>query len=558
MKRIISSLFILCAIYAQAQTFDWLTTLSATETSKAQTNIQYAAYYADSSALVFGNYGSLATTDAGVLGEKQYKGAEYGTASGYNKNFILAKIDKSGKVLWAVHSEDGDVSDSQSAVTATSDGGAVLALKFRHSDHNRQDGVSSPLYKIIDASDKSFSRDMEYTGAWINQPVIVRVDKDGKVTAVKDMWVSSEKAAKSENPTTDAFTFSAAIEDEAGNIFIAGSQSLNMALGTDTLFARPQPDWDGTTTNGRYNGFVLKLDAELNYKAHISSVGTVLYDKPSCVAIRDNKIYFTGLAKAEEEVKAELQLGEKKAEVKELCVVNACLTTDLAAEWLSATPIVRYNNKQGNNLYQTLLSKDGSTLYVTGGMQGAVVLGEDTIHSGGEQLSTMNDGYIYAFSTTDGSLSNAAVTGETKLNLSHGMVELGDSLYVYNYFFGDIRQAVYAKDLTRGSVTSLATGGGSSTLVYTASLNGQVLLALRSKGGQDFKVFDTTQNIPGLWFNTLVAFHLEEPEPTKPDQGMEKVQSDKVPSDKVQKIMQEGRIIIIRNNKSYSITGEEL
>ena len=116
MKQFFTLILCLCALCAHAQTFDWITTLSATETSKAQTNIQYVAYYSDSSALVFGNYGSLYATDFGVLGDEQYPGADYGTASGYNKNFILAKLDKSGSVLWAVHSEDGDVNDSQSAV----------------------------------------------------------------------------------------------------------------------------------------------------------------------------------------------------------------------------------------------------------------------------------------------------------------------------------------------------------------------------------------------------------------------------------------------------------
>ena len=549
MKRVflLGSIF-LFVFAVKAQTKDWMITLSATETSKAQTNIQYVGYYTDSTALVFGNYGSLLASDQGVLDDKQYNGADYGTASGYNKNMLLAKLDKTGKVLWAVHSEDGDANDSQSAVTLTSDGGAVLALKFRHSDHNKQDGVVSPIYKIVDAEGEVFSRELAYPGAWVNQPVLVRVDQNGKVTAVRDMWCSWEQAAKGTGLTVDAFTFSAAVEDQDGHIFVAGSQSLNIALGTDTLFARPQPEWDGTTTNGMYNGFVLKLDAELNYLDHVAFEGTVQNDKPSCAAIRDNKIYFTGLAKAEET--AELRLGDKHAEVKELSIVNACLTTDLEAEWLSATPIVRYNNKQGNLLYQTMLSYDGSKLYASGGMQGAVVHGDDTIHSGGEQLSTMNDGYTFVFNTADGTLAQAAVIGNTTLNLNHGIVETKDTLYVYNYLFGDIRQIAYDCDLKMGSIRSLATKGGSSTLVYTASLNGQVLLALRSKGGTDFNVFDETVNIPGLWFNTLVAFHLDAELPS----AVEDVEV----GEGVMKTMRDGQVVIIRNRQMYSITGQKL
>lgn len=551
MKHVFTTLLIVSALCAHAQTFDWLTTLSATETSKAQTNIQYTAYYADSSALVFGNYGSLYATDKGVLGDQEYAGADYGTASGYNKNFLLAKLDKNCKVLWAVHSEDGDVNDSQSAVTPTADGGAVLALKFRHSDHNKQDGVPSSLYKIVDAAGTAYSREMVYPGAWVHQPVLVRVNKDGKVTAVRDMWCSWEQAPQGDGLTTDAFTFAAAAEDRAGNIYIGGSQSLNMALGTDTLYARVAADWDGSTTNARYNGFILKLDADLNYIAHVAGKGAVQTDKPSSVAIRGNRLYFSGLAKAEES--ATLSLGDKNAEITELCLVNACLTTDLQTEWLTATPIVRYNNKQGNLLYQTLLSRDGQTLYITGGLQGAVELNGQTVHSGGEQNSTMNDGYLFAYNTADGQLTNAKVIGSTTLNLNHGAVETNDSLYVYNYFFGDIRQVAYDRDLNLGAVQSLATGGGASTVVFASGLRGQVLLSLRSKGGADFTVFDQVVNIPGLWFNTLVAFHLNENDPDP--SGMETLPASETG---IRKEMRDGQIVIIKDNKTYSIIGQTL
>lgn len=549
MKRIFTLLIITCALYAHAQTFDWLTTLSATETSKAQTNIQYAAYYADSSLLVFGNYGSLQATDAGVLGDKEYLGAEYGTASGYNKNFILAKLGKNGEVLWAVHSEDGDVNDSQSAVTLTADGGAVMALKFRHSDRNKQNGVVSLLYKIVDAAGESFSREMEYPGEWVNQPVLVRVDKDGNVTAVKDLWVSTEQAAKGDGLTTDAFTFAAAVEDKNGNIYIAGSQSLDMKIDDVTISARPQPEWTGTTTDSRYNGFVLKLDADLGYVAHITGEGTIQNDKPFCVAYKKGKLYISGLAKAEEGT-ASLSLGGKSADVQELCVVNACLNTDLTVNWLTATPVVRYNNKQGNLLYQSLLSHDGNTLYLTGGLQGAIELNGQTIHSGGEENSTMNDGYVLAYNTSDGTLDNAAVYGSTTLNLNHGAVDLGDSLYVYNYQFGNIRQVAYDKQLKQGSVRSLATGGGSSTLVYTTARNGQIMLALRSKGGSDFTVFDETVNIPGLWFNTFVAFHIDYNPPS--------AVANVTLTDNCRKQLRDGQIIIIRDGNIYNALGTQV
>jgi hypothetical protein len=230
--------------------------------------------------------------------------------------------------------------------------------------------------------------------------------------------------------------------------------------------------------------------------------------------------------------------------------VNACLNTDLTVNWLSATPVVRYNNKQGIMLYQSLLSHDGNTLYLTGGLQGAIVMNGDTIHSGGEQNSTLNDGYVFAYNTADGSLDNAAIFGSTTLNLNHGAVDLGDSLYVYNYQFGNISQVAYDKQLKLGSICSLATGGGSSMLVYTAAQNGQILLALRSKGGTDFTVFDETVNIPGLWFNTLVAFHVDYNPPSDV--------ADVILPAGCTKTLRDGQILIIRDNHIYNALGAQL
>jgi len=322
-----------------------------------------------------------------------------------------------------------------------------------------------------------------------------------------------------------------------------------MRIDDVTIAARPQPEWDGTTTDARYNGFVLKLDADLGYLAHITGEGTIKNDKPVCMEYRRGKLYFSGSAKADEE-SASLSLGDKSVEVKELSVVNACLSTDLTVNWLSATPIVRYNNKQAIMQKQLLLSHDGNTLYLTGGLQGAVVLNGDTIHSGGEQNSTMNDGYVFAFNTADGSLDNAAVYGSTTLNISQGAVDLGDSLYMYNYQFGDIRQVAYDKQLTLGNIRSLATGGNMSTVVYTAARNGQIMLALRSKGGTDFTVFDETVNIPGTWFNTLVAFHVDYNPPS--------TVADVTLTGNCTKQLRDGQLIIIRAGHIYNALGAQV
>jgi hypothetical protein len=65
-------------------------------------------------------------------------------------------------------------------------------------------------------------------------------------------------------------------------------------------------------------------------------------------------------------------------------------------------------------------------------------------------------------------------------------------------------------------------------------------------------VFGNTVNIAGTWFNTLAAFHLNDEKP----EGVETVQ----PQDAKQgsrKVFRNGQIIIIRDNKEYSILGQE-
>ena len=53
-------------------------------------------------------------------------------ANSDNCNIVLLKLDSDGSKIWSLYSFSGDVSISSSSIAATSDGGAVLALKMRY------------------------------------------------------------------------------------------------------------------------------------------------------------------------------------------------------------------------------------------------------------------------------------------------------------------------------------------------------------------------------------------------------------------------------------------
>lgn len=71
-------------------------------------------------------------------------------ANSDNCNIVLLKLDSDGSKIWSLYSFSGDVSIPSSSTAATSDGGAVLALKMRYASgmtdkpqHSRMPGTNT-------------------------------------------------------------------------------------------------------------------------------------------------------------------------------------------------------------------------------------------------------------------------------------------------------------------------------------------------------------------------------------------------------------------------------
>lgn len=519
MRKIFFLAAALISLHAAAQfQGDWLTDLhSDASGNHSQSNWQSVDYYSDGDALVFGSYGSYAATDKGHLVDTTFLGADYGgggNASSYNSNMLLAKLDTDGQVVWALHSEAGEIELAGSVVTPTSDGGALLAIKFRH-QQKVTSGENAPLYTIVDATNTPTTLQMANPGMKTYQPAIIRVNANGEITKVLNLTASYAKSESMTSNPTSVFKWAGIVEDAEGNVYVSGLQSLDLTIGTTTIAAR-QTSWNGDaqTYSSNCNTFVIKLDSDLGYVKHIVGGGNLTFDSGNSLSYVDGNLYMVGLYQSEA---VNFTLGGQSLTLAEKQYGHyvAKLNTNLQAQYINNIPVIAHNGKQAVLPYHVSFSADNQYMYITTRVMGGVVVGNDTLRAGG----TMNNGAVVRVNLSDGSADKGVIRQQSTINLSVATFEIGDSIYVINYGpMGTTVEMRYDKDFGSESVKTLATGGGMSTVVTAAAHDNQLLVGLRAKGSTNFTVMDSVINVTSSWYAPLFTYSVQQPtEPVVPE-----------------------------------------
>ncbi len=548
------SLLVATAISATDVNLNWYSSL-VSPAGKPQTQIFDIQINGSGDAFVLGHSGSINATDESTFLGETFTGADYGTGTSFNKNLLFTKVNLQGNLIWAVRSTDGDYSNA--AFCATADGGAVLALKFRLTNKNQLTDTVIPYLTLVDATGESHSLKTKFTGSNFNHLVLVNITPNGKITKMTTLYTAS---VAPNGTATDAASISAIAQDEEGNLYFAGKQALDIAIGTDTLRAVHTGQWDGDMQylNNYSNSFIIKTDKDFNHLAHVTATGTVTADQIMNMSYKNGKLMVVGHILTADAAKT-FQLGEKEALINDRSILVAQLDKNLTCSYIAPVQQVAAGDRsKGVQLQQMIWAEDGNSIFVVGGIQNGILFNGTEIYAGGGTApSKMYDGIIMHIDAATGNLLHATFAGNTALNQHTGIVTFGkDTILTINYASGGgVNLYKYTAGLQFVDKTQLAKGGAMNVTASAARYKNTLLMTFRARGSSDVTLADQTIKQSTTWYNTLVAWTLP---------GAPSTPTDNVPAtvpandDKAQKVIIDGKLYIRRGNQLFNALGQQL
>lgn len=537
------------AVLAMADnvTLQWMSPLLPPADGKCQANIHDVRTNAEGNAFVLGNYGSLSAADETTFLGQTFTGADYGVGTGYNTNLVFAKVDSLGNPLWLIRSTEGDFSSG--TFCPTHDGGVVLAVKFRMANKNKQEGVQSPYISLTDASGKVYSLSETYQDVNFMHIVLVRIGANGAITQFVPLWTSHTVAPKNDKPTSDVAGITAIMEDEEGNLYLQGGQAMDIALGSDTIRARKNPNWNGSSFSENGNSFIIKTDAQLGYVAHTTTAGDLPYDYFMLAAYHNGNIVLVGHSKVDGT--GTLQWGTQQTTIRNRCIITAHLDRNLNCTHLHTVQQVRVNNMSGM-FKQLSWSEDSTMLYMSGSLNGGLLWQGNTLVSGNTAAGEKNDGLLLQIDAATAEPRSVELLHSDILNINVSATPFNDTIYVLNYQFGtDISLLAYDSQLRYLGSTVLATGGGSLSASGMARCGNKLWLAMRAHGGTPFNIGNQTINPKSLWYATLSGWQLT----GGISSGIVSPQAD---TDKAKKVVVDGKLYIRRGNQLFNALGQQV
>jgi len=551
------SLLVATAISATEVNLNWYSSL-VSPAGKPQTQIFDIQINGSGDAFVLGHTGSIHATDESTFLGETFTGADYGTSTSYNRNLLFTKVNLQGNLIWAVRSTDGDYSDA--AFCATADGGAVLALKFRLTNKNQLTDTVIPYLTLVDATGESHSLKTKFTGSNFNHLVLVNITPNGKITKMTTLYTAS---VAPNGTATDAASISAIAQDEEGNLYFAGKQALDIAIGTDTLRAVHTGQWDGDMQylNNYSNSFIIKTDKDFNHLAHVTATGTVTADQIMKMSYKNGKLMVVGHILSTEDATGKTFLfGGAEALINDRSILVAQLDKNLTCSYIVPVQQAAAGSSKGVQLQQMTWAEDGNSIFVVGGIQNGILFkGTEIYAGGGTAPGKMYDGIIMHIDAATGNLLHATFAGNTVLNQHTGIVTFGkDTVLTINYAMsgGGVNLYKYTADLQFVDKTQLAKQGNMLNVTASAArYKNTLLMTFRARGGSDVTLADQTIKQSTTWYNTLVAWTLP---------GAPSTPTDNVPAtvpandDKAQKVIIDGKLYIRRGDQLFNALGQQL
>ncbi len=547
-----------------AQNYQWHEIFSNQEKLKSQQSFNEIQFNAEGESFVCGVYGNIDNSNAATwMGDEFVSQANY-TGNSYNKNYLLSKFDANDNLLWTVYGINGcfENSNADADLAPTADGGVVALLKVRFSQGDKElaaasDGTTAyPLAWIVDADGDTTKIDIA-SKKWPYQGIIAKFSSNGRLTAYRYLWVDYSKG-------TEGFTMSAVTTDAEGNIYIAGVQAADMAIGSDTI-RTTKTTWTGGSQDQAYsancNGFIIKLDADLNYTKSLTTSGSNTFEYIRGMKYSNGSLYLYGTTGKTEN--STITLADKSAQVSNsLAFFTAKVSTDLeSADYLTVTNTCKVNNVNIFMYYGMTMAADGNSFYYTGGMLGGLITPSgDTISAGGTKSGCYN-AVVLKFDAATGLYADSYIRKEATTNALGAtyygwkVMEINDSIYIPGWSLGTMWMHKLTKNLDFVAADTVATTGSMSATIFAAdNYEGKILLGLRNRNNSNMTVGGTTINKSDMasWYGVLAAYRVEE---NKTATGLEQTDNNRQTTDR---ILRNGAIYIRRNGNVYTVSGQRV
>ena len=379
-------------LFATDIIYNYSTPLINHGNGNARTDPEKVVTSADGYFLSLFKLGATATTNkATFFGRdlpEDVANAEFYVGNSYNSYRILTKHDEKGEVKWQVSTTEGDINEAY--VAPSSDGGAVLVLNARY--ENSKEYKSNKVVELIDekGNRKSVEVEPEEPYKRIQHYIIAIINANGEVTKTK-IFASNIEINKT--------SIRSVITDNDDNIYIAGYHNVTFTFGETQV----------TPHNGEdnYSAFLVKLDKELNYKAHATSESEATKDVIDELLLENGTLYVVGRVTArvsfsfggKTDANAEAS-PEKKTELW----VAALDANNLSGKYLRINPTPLLEGEKTNEYQPRSLVANNGYLYLSGGAQkGGFVIGEKSI----VQKDKIYHGFVAKIDANDGSLKDA-------------------------------------------------------------------------------------------------------------------------------------------------------
>ncbi len=241
--------------------------------------------------------GTVTDTEEIKFGDEVIGHGTTNTTTSGNNNLVLIKTDGNGNRLWSAYSTIGDIYSGCGWLAATSDGGVVMVVKFRHSNGRSEKPA------IVDGTGKTTELDWtaDANGRFYRM-VMVRFSKDGAIewTRMADVATTPQgKATTYSKLTPDGIDVYTAKMDGNQNLYVGGRFRMPITFqkadgSKVTLNPCNTKGWTGDPQTQNGDLFIAKFDANGNYLKSLVSTDSASYTAIKNVRIVNDKLYFEG------------------------------------------------------------------------------------------------------------------------------------------------------------------------------------------------------------------------------------------------------------------------